>query len=68
MMCSRVASLGAAAIFVFVWSTLARLGRSATSFGSNAILESIDLRGLWILYWIGTLLDNSALAMMARMP
>lgn len=53
--------LGGASIFVFAWSTLARLGRSATSFGGNTILERIDLRLLWILYWIGTLLGTLAL-------
>jgi hypothetical protein len=34
--------LGCASIFVFAWSTLARLGRSATSSGGNTILERID--------------------------
>src|SRR5665213_2019574 len=50
--------LGAASVFVFAWSTLARLGRRATSFGGNTILERIDIRLLWILYWIGTLLGT----------
>jgi hypothetical protein len=53
--------LGGASIFVFAWSTLARRGRSATSFGGNTILERIDLRMLWILYWVGTLLGTLAL-------
>jgi hypothetical protein len=53
--------LGDASIFVFAWSTLARIGRGATSFGGNTILERIDLRVLWILYWIGTLLGTLAL-------
>ena len=53
--------LGGASIFVFAWSTLARLGRRATSFGGNTILERIDIRLLWILYWVGTVLGTLAL-------
>jgi hypothetical protein len=53
--------LGDASIFVFAWSTLARIGRGATSFGGNTILERIDLRVFWILYWVGTLLGTLAL-------
>jgi hypothetical protein len=53
--------LGGASIFVFAWATLARLGRSATSMGGNAALERIDLRMLWILYWIGTVLGTIAI-------
>src|SRR5690349_10760897 len=30
--------LGGASIFVFAWSTLARLGRDATSFGGNSVV------------------------------
>jgi hypothetical protein len=52
---------GAASLFVFAWSTLARLGRGATSFGGNTIVERIDVRLLWILYWIGTVLGTFAL-------
>jgi hypothetical protein len=53
--------VGVASIFVFAWSTLARLGRNATSFGGNTIIERIDVRLLWILYWIGTVLGTIAL-------
>ena len=53
--------LGGASIFVFAWSTLARLGRDAMSFGGNTIIERVDLRLLWILYWIGALLGTLAL-------
>src|SRR5204863_1913884 len=53
--------LGGASIFAFAWATLARLGRGATSFGGNTVLERIDLPVLWILYWIGTLLGTLAL-------
>jgi hypothetical protein len=53
--------VGIASVFVFAWSTLARLGRNATSFGGNTIVERIDVRLLWILYWIGTLLGIIAL-------
>jgi hypothetical protein len=53
--------LGVASVFVFAWSTLARLGRGATSFGGNTIVERIDVRLLWILYWIGTVLGTLAL-------
>jgi hypothetical protein len=47
--------LGDTSIFVFAWATLAWLGRSASSIGGNTVLERVDLRVLWILYWIGTL-------------
>ena len=53
--------LGALSMFAFAWATLARLGRAATSFGGNTALERIDLRMLWILYWIGTVLGTLAL-------
>jgi len=53
--------LGVASVFVFGWSTLARLGRNATSFGGNTVIERIDVRFLWILYWIGTVLGTFAL-------
>jgi hypothetical protein len=53
--------LGVVSVFVFAWSTLARLGRGATSFGGNTIVERIDVRLLWILYWIGTVLGTLAL-------
>jgi hypothetical protein len=53
--------LGGASIFSFAWSTLARLGRSGTSMGGNTALERVDLRVLWILYWIGTLLGTLAI-------
>lgn len=53
--------LGGASIFAFAWSTLARLGTGATSFGGNTIVERIDVRLLWILYWIGTVLGTLAL-------
>jgi hypothetical protein len=53
--------LGGASIFVFAWSTLARLGRSATSIGGKTALERVDMRMLWILYWVGTLLGTLAL-------
>jgi hypothetical protein len=53
--------LGGASIFVFAWSTLARLGRSATSMGGNTALERVDLRVLWIFYWFGTALGTLAL-------
>jgi hypothetical protein len=53
--------LGALSMFVFAWATLARLGRDATSFGGKTALERIDLRMLWILYWIGTVLGTLAL-------
>jgi hypothetical protein len=53
--------LGAASIFVFAWSTLARLGRGATSWGGNTIVERTDVRLLWILYWVGTVLGTLAI-------
>jgi hypothetical protein len=53
--------LGALSMFVFAWATLARLGREATSFGGTTALERIDLRMLWIFYWIGTVLGTLAL-------
>jgi hypothetical protein len=53
--------LGIVSVFVFAWSTLARLGRSATSFGGNTVIERIDVRLLWIMYWIGTVLGTIAL-------
>jgi hypothetical protein len=53
--------LGISSVFVFAWSTLARLGRNATSFGGNTVIERIDVRFLWILYWIGTVLGTLAL-------
>jgi hypothetical protein len=53
--------LAGASIFVFAWSTLARLGRGATSWGGNTIVERIDLRLLWILYWVGTVLGTLAI-------
>ncbi len=53
--------LGGASIFVFAWSTLARLGRSGTSLGGNTAIERIDVRLLWILYWVGTVLGTLAL-------
>jgi hypothetical protein len=31
------------------------------SFGGNTIIERVDLRLLWILYWIGALLGTLAL-------
>jgi predicted permease len=53
--------LGGSSIFVFAWATLARLSRSATSLGGATVLERIDERMLWILYWFGTLLGTLAL-------
>jgi hypothetical protein len=53
--------LGGASIFVFAWSTLARLGRSATSMGGKTALERVDLRVLWISYWFGTAFGTLAL-------
>jgi hypothetical protein len=53
--------LGGASIFIFAWSTLARLGRGGTSFGGNTAIERIDVRLLWILYWVGTVLGTLAL-------
>lgn len=53
--------LGALSIFVFAWATLARLGRSSMSMGGETALERVDLRVLWILYWIGTLIGTLAI-------
>lgn len=53
--------LGGASIFVFAWSTLARLSRKATSMGGNTALERTDLRVFWVFYWVGTLLGTLAL-------
>jgi hypothetical protein len=53
--------LGNASIFAFAWATLARLGKGGTSWGGKTVLERIDLRVLWILYWIGTLLGTLTL-------
>jgi hypothetical protein len=51
--------LGGASIFSFAWSTLARL--TARSFGEDTVLERLDTRIFWFLYWVGMLLGTLAL-------
>jgi|SRR5262252_206028 len=46
--------LGGLSIFCFAWSTLARLGKPGTSFGGETVIERLDSRIFWVLYWLGT--------------
>jgi hypothetical protein len=42
-------------------ATLARLGRQGLSMGGNTAVEWLDLRILWFLYGLGTILGTLAL-------
>jgi hypothetical protein len=54
--------LGGLSIFCFAWATLARLGKPGTSFGGNTVIERLDRKIFWVLYWLGTFFGTLALA------
>jgi hypothetical protein len=53
--------LGGASMFSFAWSTLARLSKPKTSLGGDSVIERLDTRIFWFLYWVGTLFGTLAL-------
>lgn len=53
--------LGVLSVFCFALATLARLGKPATSIGGRTAVERLDLRILWILYWLGMFIGTLAL-------
>jgi hypothetical protein len=53
--------LGGLSLFCFAWSTLARLGKPGTSWGGETVIERLDSRIFWFLYWLGTFAGTFAL-------
>lgn len=53
--------LGIASIFFFAWATLARLGWSGASWSGDTVVERLDSRFFWLLYWLGTSIGTAAL-------
>jgi len=52
--------LGGGSVFLFAWATLGRLGWFGQSWKGDTVVERLDARIFWLLYWLGTFLGSLA--------